>query len=242
VVQVVDLEEVVQEDSEAVEDLEEETPEALVVEQVVLVVQVVQVVSMIQLEEVVVLLRKQFQVFLVMITLSLLRYQKPLSSVTVKWMEDIMLTQRLSAKLSIFVPTMGMVVSPSTASSVPMEPFSSSSILSVTGGSMLTALLQSNFIPSMTKLQLKEQLILHQVLPELVLGDIKVVQPTVEEEGVQEDEEVPVEEGVALEIFKDLPHLHLVLTLCQTEALAMMVLVLMLVMVHHDPVDLVDPP
>ena len=91
--------------------------------------------------------KKQFLVFLGMIIPSLLKYQRHPFSVMVKQMVVIMQIQKLNVKHSISVPMMEMEDGQSTASSVPMEQFSSSNILCVTGGSMLIALLLSLCTP-----------------------------------------------------------------------------------------------
>jgi len=90
--------------------------------------------------------KKQFLESLGMIIQFLLKFQRLLFCVMVKLMEDIMPILKLSAKLSTSVLTMGMVVSPSTASSALMGPYSSSNTLSVTGGSMLTVPSPNSFI------------------------------------------------------------------------------------------------
>merc|ERR1711892_382042 len=74
---------------------------------------------------------------------SLRKYLKHPSYVMAKLMVATMLIQKLSARLSISVPTMEMVEEQNTVSSVLMEQSSSSNTLCVTGGSMLTALLLS---------------------------------------------------------------------------------------------------
>ena len=87
--------------------------------------------------------KKQFLVFQEMTIPYLLKYLKHPSCVMAKLMVVTMLIQKLSARLSTSVPTMEMVEEQNTVSSVLMEQFSSSNTLSVTGGSMLTALLLS---------------------------------------------------------------------------------------------------
>jgi len=99
-----------------------------------------------------------------MIILYWQRYLKHLSCVTAKRMEAITLIRRLSAKSSIFVQMMGMVEEQSTVFCVQMVLSSSSNILCVIGGSMLTALVPSNSIPSMMKMLLKGLLTLQQEL------------------------------------------------------------------------------
>jgi len=100
--------------------------------------------------------KKPSLVCLEMTTPFLLKYLKPPSSVMAKWMEVTMLILRQSARCFTSVPMMEMEVSPSTASSAPMELSSNSSTLSVNGGSMWTALLPRNSILSMRNMQLKE--------------------------------------------------------------------------------------
>ena len=87
--------------------------------------------------------KKQSLVFQEMTIPSLRKCLKHPSCVMAKLMVATMLTQKLSARLSTFVPTMEMVEEQNTVSSVLMEQFSSSNTLSVTGGSMWTALLLS---------------------------------------------------------------------------------------------------
>ena len=69
----------------------------------------------------------------------MLKYQIPHSSVMAKLTEVTILTQRLNVRLSIFVLEMALEASPSTVSFAPMEPYLTSNILFVIGGSMLTA-------------------------------------------------------------------------------------------------------
>jgi len=97
----------------------------------------------VQVEVAVDLWRKQSLVFQEMTIPSLRKCPKHPSCVMAKLMVVTMLTQKLSARLSTFVPTMEMVEEQNTVSSVLMEQFSSSNTLSVTGGSMWTALLLS---------------------------------------------------------------------------------------------------
>merc|ERR1719431_1590597 len=86
--------------------------------------------------------------------------------VRVRWMEDIMLTLKLSAKPSTFAQLMGLEVWPSTASSVPMVPSSTRTTSSATGGSTLTAPLLRNSTLSMTRLLLNVKLL---TVPPLML-------------------------------------------------------------------------
>jgi len=81
-----------------------------------------------------------------MITQYLVKYQRPLSSVTDKWMVVIMLTQKQSAKHSTFVPMMGMEDLQNTVSYVQMEQCSNSSTLCATGGLMLIVPLRNSSI------------------------------------------------------------------------------------------------
>jgi len=104
-----------------------------------------------ELEVVPVTWRRTFQESQEMITPSLLRCPTPPSFVTVRLKEDTIQIQRQSAKSSISVVVMEMVVLPSTASSVPTEPCSTSNTLSVTGGSMLIAPLLNSSTLSMIK-------------------------------------------------------------------------------------------
>merc|ERR1711892_1186259 len=76
----------------------------------------------------------------------------------VKLMEDIMLTPRLNAKFSTFAQLMALVVFLNTVSCAPMEPFSTRTISSVTGGSTLTALRPRVCTLLMTKLLLNVRL------------------------------------------------------------------------------------
>ena len=122
--------------------------EALEVLEVVVVDMMVQeelVDFLMQQEETKGLWRKLFPESLEMIIQFLLKFQKHLFSVMDRLMVDIMLIQKQNARSFIFVPTMEMKVVQSTASSVQMELCSTSNTLSVIGGSMLTALLLSNF-------------------------------------------------------------------------------------------------
>merc|ERR1711892_635441 len=97
----------------------------------------------VQVEVAVDLWRKQSLVFQEMTIPSLRKCLKHPSCVMAKLMVATMLIQKLSARLSTSVPMMEMVEEQNTVSSVLMEQFSSSNTLSVTGGSMLTALLLS---------------------------------------------------------------------------------------------------
>jgi len=99
-----------------------------------------------------------------MIILYWQRYLKHLSCATAKLMEAITLILRQSVKSSIYVQMMGMVEEQSTVSCVQMVLSSSSNILCVIGGSMLTALLLSSSIPSMMKMLLKGLQTLQQEL------------------------------------------------------------------------------
>merc|ERR1719278_989642 len=90
--------------------------------------------------------RKLFQEFLVKTTQSMQRFRRHRSPVRVRLTEVIMQTLRVIASLSTSAQAMEMEDSPSSPSSAPMEPFSTSSTLSVTGGSMWTAPLQKTFI------------------------------------------------------------------------------------------------
>jgi len=80
--------------------------------------------------------KKLYLVYLVMTTQSFLRYLKLRLSVMAWLMEATMLTLKLNVKPSIFVPMMEMGALPNTVSCVPMEQFSNSSTLYVTGGLM----------------------------------------------------------------------------------------------------------
>jgi len=80
--------------------------------------------------------KKLSLVYLVMTTQSFLKYLKHHLSVMAWLMEATMLTLKLNVKHSIFVPMMEMGALPNTVSCVPMEPFSNSSTLYVTGGLM----------------------------------------------------------------------------------------------------------
>merc|ERR1719228_506228 len=99
--------------------------------------------------------RKPFLVYREMITQYLVKYQRPPSFVTDKWMVVIMLTQKQNAKHSTFVPMMEMEDLQNTAFCVPMELSFNSSTLCVTGGLMWIVLLLNNSILLTMKLLLK---------------------------------------------------------------------------------------
>merc|ERR1719431_504722 len=82
------------------------------------------------------------------------RFLRLPSPVRVRWMEDIMLTLRRSAKPSTFAQLMELEVWPSTASCVPTEPSSTRTTSSAIGGSTLTARLLRNSTLSMMRLLL----------------------------------------------------------------------------------------
>jgi len=82
--------------------------------------------------------KKLFLESLGMIIQFLLKFQKHLSSVMDRRMEVIMLTQKQNARFSTFVPMMEMKAVQNTAFSVQMELCSTSNILYVIGGLMLT--------------------------------------------------------------------------------------------------------
>ena len=90
-----------------------------------------------------------------------------------------MLTLKLSARPSTSVLEMAQEDSPSTASSAPMALCSSSSILSVTGGSMWTAPPPRTSGHSMRKMQQKEK---QTLLQELEVISMLVAREEVEEE------------------------------------------------------------
>merc|ERR1719471_1222851 len=99
----------------------------------------------------------------------MLKHQKQHSPVKDKLMEVIMLTRRPSVKCSTFVLLMELEVLPSTASCVPMEPSSTRTTSSVTGGSMLTVLnLLLLLRPRTPRLLLLETLLL-RLLPLMLL-------------------------------------------------------------------------
>jgi len=131
--------------------------------------------------------KKIFLEYQVMTIQSFLRFLKHLFSVMVWLMGVTMLTQKLSAKHSIFVPMMEMGALPNTASCVPMEQFSSNNILCVIGGLMWIALLLKSSILLMKKLQQKEK----QTLEEQVELEVQM-----DSEGTQiKQEEGDKEEG-----------------------------------------------
>merc|ERR1711963_328807 len=70
-----------------------------------------------------------------------------------------MLIQKPNAKCSTFVLLMELEVLPNIVSCVPMEPSSTRTTSSVTGGSTLTVLKLRVFTASMTNLQQKERLL-----------------------------------------------------------------------------------
>ena len=148
-----------------------------------------------ELEAVVpVILRKTFPEYQEMTTQFMLRSQTPASSVMDKLKVDTMLIQRLSAKSSTSVAVMVMEALPNTASCVLMVPCLTSNILSVTGGSMLTAPWLSSSMLSMTRLQLKEM-----QTPQLELLEVMIVELEQEQElelelGLEEDQGPVVEE------------------------------------------------
>merc|ERR1719483_1157114 len=92
-----------------------------------------------------------------MIIQSLLKFLKQVSYATDRLMEVTMLILKPSARLSTSVPAMGRAASPSTASSVPMEPSSTRTTSSAIGGSTLTALLLKASMPETWKLKLKDK-------------------------------------------------------------------------------------
>ena len=92
-----------------------------------------------------------------------------------------MLTLKLSARPSTSVLEMAQEDSPSTASSAPMALCSSSSISSVTGGSMWTAPLPRTSGHSMRKLQQKEK--------QTLLQELEVISMLVAREEVEEEQE-----------------------------------------------------
>ena len=102
-----------------------------------------------------------------------------------------MLTLKLSARPSTSVLEMAQEDSPSTASSAPMALCSSSSILSVTGGSMWTAPPPRTSGHSMRNMQQKEK---QTLLQELEVISMLVAREVVEEEqeGQEAVEVVPV--------------------------------------------------
>merc|ERR1712106_489899 len=160
--------------------------------------------------------------------------------------EVTMLIPKLSAKHSISVPMMEMEDEPSTVSSVLMELSFNSSTLSVTGGSMLTALLLNSFTLLMMKLLLRE-LPTHLKVP--VVMNIK---EELEEEEVLEAGEELVEGEVVQVVLKELHPPQEDHTLPQVEdlevhkvlelTLDMVHLGLELIpdMVHQDQEDLAD--
>ena len=124
-----------------------EVPVVVLVVEALEVLEVV-VVDMMEQEALVVFLMQQVEMrglwkklfleSLGMIIQFLLKFQKHLSSVTDRLMVVIMLTQKQSARSSTFVPMMEMKAVQSTVFSVQMELCSTSSILYVIGGLMLT--------------------------------------------------------------------------------------------------------
>ena len=92
-----------------------------------------------------------------------------------------MLTLKLSARPSTSVLEMAQEDSPSTASSAPMALCSSSSISSVTGGSMWTAPLPRTSGHSMRKLQQKEK--------QTLLQELEVISMLEAREEVEEEQE-----------------------------------------------------
>jgi len=82
--------------------------------------------------------KKLFLESLGMIIQFLLKFQKHLSSVTDRLMEDIMLIQKQNVRSSTYVPMMEMKAVQSTVFSAQMELFSTSNTLYVIGGLMLT--------------------------------------------------------------------------------------------------------
>jgi len=102
--------------------------------------------EMLEVLEVQVLWRKPSPVCQEMITQSLVKYQRPHSSVMDKWMVVIMLTQKQNAKHSTFVPMMEMEDLLNTVSCVLMEQCSNSSTLYATGGLMWIVLLRNSSI------------------------------------------------------------------------------------------------
>ena len=79
--------------------------------------------------------RRPSQEFLAKTTQSLQRFQRHRFHATVRLTEVITQTQRGNANLSTSVPAMEMEALQSIHSSAPMEPSSTSSTLSATGGS-----------------------------------------------------------------------------------------------------------
>jgi len=96
------------------------------------------VVFLMQQEEMRGLWKKLFLESLGMIIQFLLKFQKHLSSVTDRLMEDIMLIQKQNVRSSTYVPMMEMKAVQSTVFSAQMELFSTSNTLYVIGGLMLT--------------------------------------------------------------------------------------------------------
>ena len=116
--------------------------------------------------------------------------RKGCTAAMVKWMVDIMLTLRLSARPSTSVLLMVQEDSPSTASSVPMELCSSSNILSVIGGSTWTVPLPRTSTHSMMNMQQKEK---QTLLLELEVLNIVVAREEELEEELEAVEEVPMD-------------------------------------------------
>merc|ERR1719270_2036882 len=102
------------------------------------------------------------------ITLSMPRSQSPDFLVMVRLMEVTMLTQKPNAKFSTSVLLMVLVVLLNTASSVLMEPFSTRTTSSVTGGSTLIAPRLRDFTASMTNLLLSVKPLQPQVHREVM--------------------------------------------------------------------------
>ena len=103
--------------------------------------------------------RKLFQESPEKIIQSMPRFQSPDFLVMDRLMEDTMLIQKPNAKCSTFVLLMELEVLPNIVSCVPMEPSSTRTTSSVTGGSTLTVLKLRVFTASMTNLQQKERLL-----------------------------------------------------------------------------------
>jgi len=140
--------------------------------------------------------KKIFLEYQVMTIQSFLRFLKHLFSVMVWLMEATMLTQKLSAKHSIFVPMMEMGALPNTASCVPMEQLSSNNILCVIGGLMWIVLLLKSSILLMKKLQQKEKQTLEEQVELEVQMDSEVTQIKQEEGDKEEGAKEARAEGV----------------------------------------------
>merc|ERR1719336_3146118 len=116
--------------------------------------------------------RKLFQESPEKIIQSMPRFQSPDFLVMDRLMEDTMLIQKPNVKCSTFVLLMELEVLPNIVSCVPMEPSSTRTTSSVTGGSTLTVPKLRVFTASMTNLQQKERLLQPLLHTQLQLEDM----------------------------------------------------------------------